>query len=748
MIECQACWNNRRRKRTKQKTSKTVDSVYHGSEKQNGGQHGGRGRRHGRQHPGLESDKVDPQLDVTGTSNQLGVGKILMRKDPKDQTWKIAPKNVDLTAERLENERPYLPTFKKVEAIPLVTWASHTGEEFYREINDVYETMVHWQKNLLMIPSEKAGKEFITELSSWLNKFNNDTPLQSIVLKVYMVLPSFLIQKPSRKSKAKQHSAKLSQRLTLWKEGKIDILLREGKAIQRQLQRKPRSKEEITKIFSRLMLQGKVTAALKFLESEAQAGGILPLNDETLQGLYEKHPPPKDIKPFSLLYGPIDDVPSTYFESIDEELIQKAAIATHGTAGPSKLDADQYQRMLCSRNFKTEGLVLRNEIATLAKKLVTENLDPIAIESYNANRLIPLDKCPGIRPIGVGEILRRIIGKSISRTLKKDIQEAVGPLQTCSGLNSGGEAAIHAMKEIFDEEETDGVILVDASNAFNNMNRLVALHNIRVICPAISTILINMYRTPTRLFIAGGEEILSREGTTQGDNLAMPFYALGTSILIYSNNNAKQIWLADDAAAGGSLKQLRTWWDNLICEGDKFEYFVNQKKSWLILKDPKNIQIAKDLFNSSINVTTGGKRHLGASLGTDEFTTQYMNDKVSSWLIQLENLNKIAESNPQVAYSAYINGFQHKFTYFMRTIPNISSHLQPIEDFLANTFLPTLFGTMITKTDRDLYSLPTRLGGLGISVLPEIAEDHYKNSKRIVNSTTCYNNNIAIGRTK
>ena len=245
------------------------------------------------------------------------------------------------------------------------------------------------------------------------------------------------------------------------------------------------------------------------------------------------------------------------------------------------------------KKFKTEGLVLRNEIATLAKKLATENLDPIAIESYNANRLIPLDKCPGIRPVGVGEILRRIIGKSISWTLKKDIQEVVGPLQTCSGLNSGGEAAIHAMKEIFNEEETDGVILVDASNAFNNMNRLASLHNIRVICPAISTILINMYRIPTRFFLAGGEEILSREGTTQGDNLAMPFYALGTSMLIYSNNNAKQIWLADDAAAGGSLKQLKTWWDNLICEGDKFGYFVNQKKSWLILKDPKNIEICQ-----------------------------------------------------------------------------------------------------------------------------------------------------------
>ena len=170
------------------------------------------------------------------------MGKILVRKDPKDQTWIIAPKNVDGTEERIKNESSYLPTFKKVEVIPLVSWASHTGEELYCEINDAYETIVHWHKNLFMIPSGKAGKEFITELSSWLNKFNNDTPFRSIALKVYMILPSLLLQKPSRKLKAKQHSAKLPQILTIWKEGKIGILLREEKAIQRQLQWKPRSK--------------------------------------------------------------------------------------------------------------------------------------------------------------------------------------------------------------------------------------------------------------------------------------------------------------------------------------------------------------------------------------------------------------------------------------------------------------------------------------------------------------------------
>ena len=59
----------------------------------------------------------------------------------------------------------------------------------------------------------------------------------------------------------------------------------------------------------------------------------------------------------------------------------------------------------------------------------------------------------------MGEILRRIIVKSISWSLEKDIQEAAGPLQICSGLNA---AAIYPMKEIFNDEETDGVILVDA----------------------------------------------------------------------------------------------------------------------------------------------------------------------------------------------------------------------------------------------------------------------------------------------
>ena len=77
------------------------------------------------------------------------------------------------------------------------------------------------------------------------------------------------------------------------------------------------------------------------------------------------------------------------------------------------------------------------------------------------------------------------------------------------------------MKVIFEDENTEAVILVDASNAFNSLNRRAALHNIQITCPQFSTILINTYREPSRMIVLGGRDILSAEGTTQGDNLAI-----------------------------------------------------------------------------------------------------------------------------------------------------------------------------------------------------------------------------------
>ena len=73
--------------------------------------------------------------------------------------------------------------------------------------------------------------------------------------------------------------------------------------------------------------------------------------------------------------------------------------------------------------------------------------------TYMACRLIPPDKCPGVHPIGIGEVAPRIIGKAIMKFAKPNLQKSVGPLQLCAGHDAGCEAAAHAMAQVFNEDE-------------------------------------------------------------------------------------------------------------------------------------------------------------------------------------------------------------------------------------------------------------------------------------------------------
>ena len=67
--------------------------------------------------------------------------------------------------------------------------------------------------------------------------------------------------------------------------------------------------------------------------------------------------------------------------------------------------------------------------------------------------------------------------------------------EPCSSLLdkiiSAVKAAIHAVQKLFDDKETEAILLVDVLNAFSCLNRQVDLQNIRRLCPSLATILMN-----------------------------------------------------------------------------------------------------------------------------------------------------------------------------------------------------------------------------------------------------------------
>ena len=79
-------------------------------------------------------------------------------------------------------------------------------------------------------------------------------------------------------------------------------------------------------------------------------------------------------------------------------------------------------------------------------KLLTDNsgtgLLSLNEVTYTSCRHI---QCPGARPIGLGEVVQRIIGKEVMRIVKCELQGSVGSVQLCVGQDAGCEAAIHAM---------------------------------------------------------------------------------------------------------------------------------------------------------------------------------------------------------------------------------------------------------------------------------------------------------------
>ena len=109
-------------------------------------------------------------------------------------------------------------------------------------------------------------------------------------------------------------------------------------------------------------------------------------------------------------------------------------------------------------------------------------------------RLIEIDKCPGVRPIGIGETWRRLFSKCNVLHTIDSATIICGNKQLCAGLESGIEGAIHSTKQWWDIREDEfqdmsqqdtntsdpwGFLLVDASNAFNRINRIQMLWTVR-----------------------------------------------------------------------------------------------------------------------------------------------------------------------------------------------------------------------------------------------------------------------------
>ncbi len=171
--------------------------------------------------------------------------------------------------------------------------------------------------------------------------------------------------------------------------------MKEGYAIQhqfsRQHQNRSRSAQQTARVFSKLMMEGRVRAALQLIAEDSNGGPLqldsqigsdgLNTTPETVREiLLKKHPPKQSPKQSSIITpdAPIVEPHPVLFDKIDGLLIRSTALRMDGAAGPSGLDTAAWKRMCTS--FKSTDLC--DALASIARRICSCIVDPSHLPSH------------------------------------------------------------------------------------------------------------------------------------------------------------------------------------------------------------------------------------------------------------------------------------------------------------------------------------------------------------------------------
>jgi hypothetical protein len=608
---------------------------------------------------------------------------------------------------------------------------------------DYWKRLIVFPGQTYNLPKGKVGKRFLFTLASILEgvkirKWNSE---------VFLVFCMVVLQRGDATIRtARAIRDRLTWRLDAWDRGAIDMLVQntvlsmQTKLCKRQDGQSP---ERRARVFQSKMLKGDVRGAVKYLTETEKGGVMMPDEIDEKSGLTvkdvleSKHPAATTPQPSTL--HPYDVTPEFSSVDITHDTIEQVARNLSGSSGLGGVDSQAVAHWLLA--YGNASATLRHALASFTNWLANTLPPWAAYRALWAGRLLALDKMPGIRPIGIGETWRRAIAKAVLLVTAEEVTMSCKTDNLCGGLSGGIDGAIHAAQSMWDQhhmEEDWGFLLVDAANAFNELDRTNMLWEVRHGWPSGARFVFNSYKHFAILVIRNkngtGEFILSRQGVTQGDPLAMDGYALGilplTRRLQREFPHVDHSWYADDAAGGGTFHHLRDAFHRLKECGPQYGYHPEPTKSILIVSQ-RNLEKATAFFAGSGFRVCTGERYLGGFIGETQERDKWLKGKTDAWENSIQQLSDVAGAYPQSAYAGLQKSIQAEWTFVQRVVRGVGPKFDGVRDKMRSTFLPALLKTSITDGDPilNLACLPVKNAGLALPNPVESAEANFRASE-------------------
>ena len=106
----------------------------------------------------------------------------------------------------------FLLPFSHIPLKAVFSWGDADGGTFCNHIDEAYQTIVQWRRNIFELPYGEIGKDFISEMSKCIKGYANDAAMECVSLKAALV--PLLLQRPHSRSKSKGNKKCLERHLS------------------------------------------------------------------------------------------------------------------------------------------------------------------------------------------------------------------------------------------------------------------------------------------------------------------------------------------------------------------------------------------------------------------------------------------------------------------------------------------------------------------------------------------------------
>jgi len=535
-------------------------------------------------------------------------------------------------------------------------------------------------------------------------------------------LPPETLRKLPRRKRYDAQAKSITDRLTAWKANghSRDSLIREVLDSPDIIERSSDTAKANLRRCEKLVREdGQLAKAVRALHS----GGVAPSSPETTECLREKHPPGDPVQ--------MQPLPQMQLEVEEDKVFHLIRSFPKGVGcGRSGWRAQHFFELA-----SCVGTPFLGELTKLVNLLLSGRaLDTFAPYMSSAS-LVPLLKKDSVslRPVAVGEVLRRLVSKCCVQAVVMDAAEHLMPLQLGVGIQHGAEAILHALNRSLEGDLPEDTVmaLLDFKNAFNMVERKKFMSEVLSRFPHIFAWVQYSYGSSATLF-TGTDIIYAHRGVQQGDPLGPLLYALAIHPLLLRLRDKCDLAAAylDDVTLQGSPQQVLDAIQIVEEDGPGYGVYLNAAKT--VVWWPKSDGSVPDTYGAFGNfrrTLDPGVELLGGSLTLNR---QYALD------IAMKRADKCIESvrtmmalqDPQVCLMLLRScEMMPKLVYCWRTTH--PSFLGPVAKKLDEEVESTLRDIVVAGGPHfgafqlALASLPVRLGGLGVFLPSDVASYAY-----------------------